>query len=402
MAKFNVVLDKRVKKTDGKYNLAIRVCNGSEVMYINLQKMTESQYNRVFVKKSIEEDDIKFRETCAQYITKCEKIYGDLKPFNKERFRDLFWDKGTEKPNSLLLRELFDNYIISNQTIKLKTKNLLRGTANFLEKYKKDVSVGDITPTFLNRFIKAKMDEQYSRATVDSHLRHLRQIINYFKFKVKVIPEQYEYPFGKGKCTVSSYFPRKRVLSEKEILSIIDMTEFENPDEEYARDIFLMSYYCNGSNFVDLLRMRWTQITGDYITLIRKKTETTRKNNIKDIVVPIDTKLQSILDRVGVKSSTYILGQIKDGYTESYFENKNHKLKGKINANLTKIGKRLGLSTPLNYSKARDCYATTLMRAGVPIYDISQALGHSDIKTTIHYLASLDIERTFEINSKLL
>ena len=148
--------------------------------------------------------------------------------------------------------------------------------------------------------------------------------------------------------------------------------------------------------------MRWTQITGDYITLIRKKTETTRKNNIKDIVVPIDTKLQSILDRVGVKSSPYILGQIKDGYTESYFENKNHKLKGKINSNLSKIGKRLSLSTPLNYSKARDCYATTLMRAGVPIYDISQALGHSDIKTTIHYLASLDIERTFEINSKLL
>ena len=93
---------------------------------------------------------------------------------------------------------------------------------------------------------------------------------------------------------------------------------------------------------------------------------------------------------------------VKEGYSESYFENKNHKLKGQINGHLSKIGQRLGLSIPLNYSKARDCYATTLMRQGVPIYDISQALGHSDIKTTIHYLASLDIERTFEINSKLL
>ena len=210
-----------------------------------------------------------------------------------------------------------------------------------------------------------------------------------FKFKVKVIPEQYEYPFGKGKCSVSGYFPRKRVLSEKEILSIIEMTEFETPEEQYARDIFLMSYYCNGSNFVDLLRMRWSQISGKYITLIRKKTETTRKNNIKDIVVPIVDKLQSVIDRVGVKSSPFILGQMKEGYSDNYFENKNHKLKGKINGHLTKIGKRLGLSTPLNYSKARDCYATTLMRQGVPIYDISEALGHSDIKTTIHYLASV-------------
>ena len=88
------------------------------------------------------------------------------------------------------------------------------------------------------------------------------------------------------------------------------------------RGIFSDVYYCNGSNFVDLLRMRWTQITGDYITLIRKKTETTRKNNIKDIVVPIDDKLQSMLERVGVKSSPYILGLMKEGYTDSYFENK--------------------------------------------------------------------------------
>jgi hypothetical protein len=310
MAKFNVVLDKRVKKKDGKYNLAIRGCIGSEVMYINLQKMTEAQYKRVFVNKSIEEDDIKFRETCSMYITKCEKICAELKPFNKVRFRELFWDTGTEQPSSLLLRDLFENYITTNETIKLKTRNLLKGTAQFLENYRKDVSIGDITPTFLNRFIKKKMDEQYSRATIDSHLRHLRQIINYFKFKVKVIPEQYEYPFGKGKCSVSGYFPRKRVLSDKEITSIVEMTEFESPEEEHARDLFLMSYYCNGSNFVDLLRMRWSQISGTYITLIRKKTETTRKNNVKDIVVPIVDKLQSVLDRVGVKSSPFILGLV--------------------------------------------------------------------------------------------
>lgn len=402
MATFNIVLDKRVEKKDKKFNLAVRVSNGSDIMYINLQKMTEAQYERVFVRKSTDTDSITFRATCDQYITKCENIYGDLKPFNKVRFRELFWEKDTEKPNSLLLRDLFDYFIKHDHNIKLKTRNLLRGTANFLENYKKDVSVGDITPTFLNRFIKTKMDEQYSRATVDSHLRHLRRIINYFIYEVKAIPEKYEYTFGKGKCSVSTYFPRKIVLSETEIIAIINLAEFESTAERYARDIFLMSYYCNGSNFVDLLRMRWTQIEGNYITLIRKKTETTRKTNIKDIVIPIDTKLQNVLDRVSVKSSPFILGLIKEGYSESTFENRNHKLKGQINANLSKIGKRLGLTTPLNFSKARDCFATTLMRKGVPIYDISQALGHSDIKTTIHYLASLDIERTFEINSKLL
>ena len=111
MATFNVVLDKRVKRREGKFNLAVRVSHGNDIMYINLQKMTESQYNRVFVKKSIEKEHIAFREKCDQYITKCEKIHGDLKPFNKERFREGVREKDTEKPNSLLLRELFDHFI---------------------------------------------------------------------------------------------------------------------------------------------------------------------------------------------------------------------------------------------------------------------------------------------------
>ena len=402
MATFKVVLDKRVEKKDEKFNLAVRVSNGGDIMYINLQKMTGTQYERVFVKKSMDPESIKFRATCDQYITKCEEIFSKLKPYNKVRFRELFWEQDREKPDSLLLRDLFDYHIKNNDGIKIKTKNMLRGTSNVLETFKKDISVGDIAPALLKRFEKKKMEEGCSRATVDSYLRNLRRIINYFSHEVKLIPEQYKYPFGQGGYSISSYFPHKVVLTEKEIRSIIEMTEFESDEEKYARDIFLMSYYCNGCNFVDLLRMRWSQRIGTYIIFIRKKTETTRKNNIKDLVIPVDEKLQAVLDRVGDKSSPFILGLISEGYTESSFENRNHKLKGQINGNLAKIGKRLKLSTPLNLSKARDCYASTLMRNGTPIHDIGEGLGHGDVKTTEHYLTSLDAERMFEINSSLL
>lgn len=344
MATFKIVLDTRVKKRDEKYNLAVRVSNGSDIMYINLQKMTAKQHENVFVRKSMDLESINFRENCNQYKSKCEKIFNQLKPFNKERFRDLFWE--TDKTGTLLLKELFDLFLTNNDEIKLKTRNHFRGTLNVLETYKNGISVMDITPAFLKKFEKSKMDDGCSRATVDSHLRNLRRIINYFKNEVKLIPEQYDYPFGRGGYSISSFFPTKIVLKESEIQAIIDKTVFDNPEQEYSRDIFMLAYYCNGCNFVDLLRMRWDQIIGNYIIFMRKKTETTRKNNIKDIVVPVDGKLQAILDKVGDKDSPFILGLVKEGYSESSFENKNHKIKQQINKHLTEISEKLKLSVP--------------------------------------------------------
>jgi hypothetical protein len=82
--------------------------NGNDVMYINIQKMTESQCDKVFGKKIKDEESNKFRETCNEYISKCDKIFYELKPFNKETFRKRFWETDKDKPKSLLLTDLFD------------------------------------------------------------------------------------------------------------------------------------------------------------------------------------------------------------------------------------------------------------------------------------------------------
>jgi len=402
MPTFNIVLDTRKVKRDGKYNLAVRVINGRDVMYINLQRISQEQYDKVFNKKSMDESSIQFRETCGQFITKCERIYKKLTPYNKERFREMFWEKDKVISSSLLLKDLFDDYLSNTKELKLKTRSHFRGTANVLEAYKNGISIGDIKPAFLRGFEKKKMEEGYSRATVDSHFRNLRRIINYFKNEDKQIPEQYLYPFGKSGYSISSFFPNKIVLKSEEIQSIIEFTDFDSLEQEYSRDIWLLLYYCNGANFADLLRMRWDQIIGDYILFTRRKTETTRKNNIKSIVVPITEKLKSIINKVGDKDSPYILGLLKEGYSESYFENKNHKMKQQINRNLTSISKKLNLSIALNLSTARDSYASTLMRKGKSRDDIGQMLGHSNSIVTEHYLSSIDPERTFEINSVLL
>lgn len=402
MATFNIVLDKRNKLKDGKYNLAIRMVNGSDVMYINIQKLTETNYNRLFNGKAKDTEDQRFLDTCNGYIAKCNKIFSELKPFNKVIFRKRFWETDKDKPKTLLLTELFDYYIENKENIKPTTIDSLKYTRNRFENFKKGVTVGDVTVSFLKKFEKDEIDKDNSRATIDHHMRNLRSILNYFIHYVKVIPKEYEYPFGPGGFTVSGYFPSTQVLKESEIQSVIDLNEFESEDHRLARDIWLLLYRFNGANFADLLRMKWCQINGDFICFTRKKTEDTRKNNRKPIIVPLTDKLKDSIARVGDKNSTFLLGLLKEGYDESYFKNRNHKIKQQINRNLKDIRDQLGLSQPLNLGSARDCYANTLDKNNTDIKKISQMLGHSNVVITEHYLAGLNPDVAFGINDPIL
>ena len=141
---------------------------------------------------------------------------------------------------------------------------------------------------------------------------------------------------------------------------------------------------------------------GGYLIFFRRKTQSTRKNNIKPITVPITDKLQELIDKVGVKDSPFILGLLKEGFTESTYENLSHKIRSNINEKLLEISNKLNLSVPLKLKTARDCYATTLKRAGVSKDNIGEMLGHSNSVVTEHYLASLDIEKTHDINKYIL
>ena len=103
MATFNIVLDKRTKLKENKYNLAVRMINANDDMYINLQKMTESQYDKAFNKKVKDKESREFLDPYNGYISKCERIFSDLKPFNKDTFEKQFWETYKDKPKTLLL-----------------------------------------------------------------------------------------------------------------------------------------------------------------------------------------------------------------------------------------------------------------------------------------------------------
>ena len=232
MATFNLVLDTRVKKKNDEYNLAIRVNMGSEQMYLNISKMNKQQYNRVFEKKSMDKQSIEFRDTCSQYLAKSERVFINLKPFNKQEYRKLFFNKESEPLSSLLLKDLFDNFILKYKNIKLSTQAHFKYSKSVFETFSPNISVLSITPNYINRFVKETMDSGISQCTVNSSLRDLRRIINYFSNEEIVIPTSYKYPFGKGGHSIQNYYPRKLVMTNDEIKKAYrKMAKKHHPDK---------------------------------------------------------------------------------------------------------------------------------------------------------------------------
>jgi len=404
MPSIKIVLDTRKKLKENKFNLCVRVCHKGNVLYLAIPnaKVTESQYNQVFVHESIDEGSIKFRESVHEFKTRCERIYAEMAVFNPTRFREKAYSKEKELPKALVLKDLFDYYIENYRGITIRTRKHFRLSINYLEAFQSGLTVHDITGEFLKDFEDRKLKEGLARSTIDGIFRNLRRIINYFMYEKKTIPLTFPYPFGKGGYSIKTTWPKKLVMKNTEIQKLVDYKGFENPEQEYARDIWLFLYRANGINFADLLKMRWDHIVGGYLIFFRKKTENTRKNNVKPITAPLTPKLQGLIQKLGVKDSPFILGMLEEGYSENTFENLSHKMRSNLNEKLLEISEKLDLSVPLKLKTARDCYASTLRRAKVPKDDIGDMLGHANAIVTEHYLDSLNLEETDEINKHIL
>jgi integrase len=404
MATFHLELDKRVKLKNNKYNLCVRMGMRNDIMYLKIIPLTEDQFNKVFVKKVMDQKTVKFREECNQFLSKCETLYSEMKPFNKIEYRKLVYGKeDTRKGSSgaLLLNDLTEEYLGSNHRIKHKTKVMYQTAMNSFTEFKAGVVIQDITPDFLMDFEKSKREGDYSPATISCYMRHLRSLINHFMYTHKIIPKNYPYPFGKRGYTIKNYRKSKPVMSNAEIKKVVQFKKFENKEQEYARDIWLFLYRANEMNYADLIRLKWKNIEGKYIVFTRMKTENTRKNNVKDIVVPISPNLRKIIDKVGVKKSPFVLGILEEGYEEKTLANKKDWQQQKLNKCLKFISEKLKLSVDLRLKTSRDSYATTLKRSGKSRDEIGEMMGHSTSEVTEHYLASLDMDKTWEINEGL-
>lgn len=165
------------------------------------------------------------------------------------------------------------------------------------------------------------------------------------------------------------------------------------PALDYARDMFLMSFYLRGMSFVDMAYLRKSDLAGGYVSYRRRKTG-------QSLIIKWTREMKTIAGKYPVNVSDYLLPILRGNSVceRSTYRNAAYR----INKSLKKIGIMLGIDIPLTMYVARHSWASAAKAKGVPLSIISQGMGHDSEATTRIYLASLDTSLIDKANAAII
>lgn len=291
--------------------------------------------------------------------------------------------KGKNKTSSYTEFQL-ENIENLKKSDKLGSAQIEKETLNSLQTFfnKKDIGFNEINYTSLNKYEAYCIEKGNKMSTLGIRVRTIRNIFNK-AIKAKIIKET-QYPFKDYKVSKIKSYSKKEFLTPDEI-KLLNEYEAENAREQFAKDMFLFSYYSRGINFIDIIKLEKKSIFGSNINYIRTKTGVLINFKLSDKNDEIIKRYSSSVD------SHFIFKIIQNNNTDSgYLKNKSHKyLKEFVNPPLKDIIKNLKINKNITFYCARHSFATALKFKNISIDIIKEALGHKDIQSTMAYLNTL-------------
>jgi integrase/recombinase XerD len=289
------------------------------------------------------------------------------------------------KPNSLdyfnFHQEVINEF---NNSGKMGSAKINKDTLASLKKYhqKDQLKFTDLNVEFLQKY------DSYlrSRGGIDSgigiKMRTIRAIYNK-AIQRKIIPDRF-YPFKTVKISNLKNENKKEYLTENEIKLIINKDYIQNKKLQFAKDMYLFSFYCRGMNFIDIMKLNHTNLFENRISYIRTKTGV----HLEFKLIP---SAQEILNYYSQKSFNNYLFPVllNENMTPLQLKNREHKILGQINKSLKEILQVLEINKNITFYTARHSFATYLKFNNVSIDAVSEMLGHTNIKTTQSYLSKL-------------
>ena len=185
----------------------------------------------------------------------------------------------------------------------------------------------------------------------------------------------------------------KRALPLAVIKKIKTLDLSLTPGLDYARDMFLMSFYLRGMSFIDMAFLRKSDLRNGYITYRRRKTG-------QQLIIEWTKEMQIILDKYPENKSGYLLPVIRNSGVNERCTYRNTGYN--INHNLKRIAEMVDVTIPLTLYVARHSWASAAKAKGIPLSVISEGMGHDSEATTQIYLASLDTAVVDRANSLIL
>lgn len=185
----------------------------------------------------------------------------------------------------------------------------------------------------------------------------------------------------------------KRAISLKSIKRIKNLELSLNPALDFARDMFLFSFYTRGMSFIDMAYLKKKDLLDGILTYRRHKTG-------QQLSIKWEKCMQDIVSKYDTDDSSLYLLPIFKSPDENRKQYKY--VQCRINQQLKEIAKRANISIPLSMYVARHSWASIAKSKNIPVSVISEGMGHDSEMTTQIYLASLDSSVVDNANRQIL
>lgn len=405
------VLDRKKKTTTGenkdRYHIKIRVTRTvdkktTQKYYLTGIYATPEEFEKITGNPG-RDQDLQAKQSRLNEIYEKAKSIVALNPFiDFESLGIQLSSKGSLKDPLAL----FETYIAElDESGRIGSRDCYKQALACFQEYVNEKHAGKvyfatITDRWLMRWEKWMIDRGRSVTTVRIYAICMRRVFNLAVKSYKIVPVEL-YPFGEGKYVVPAAEGRKLALSEAEKNKLLRYATL-NIIARKAVDFWIFSYFCNGMNIADVCNLRLKDLPDGLLIFDRVKTRFTQRKK-KSIVVISREEIQKVIERWGNKTtspSDYVFPVLRDGLTPGQQKSRIHDFISEINAGLAIACADLGLPKITTYS-ARHTYATIAKNKGASVSFLKEALGHSDERTTEHYLDSFDIETKRKIASLL-
>lgn len=390
MASITVYFKESQKLKDGQYSIYLLIIKDRKKKYIKIGTSTKTNWD--FEKNLPAKKHPQYKELLIKIKQKETEANKLLLTWETDNL-DFSADQVKQSLDGNKRKKVSVFTYFKDQIVKFKAANRLgyadvfNSTFKNIEKFRdgKDFDFSDINKTFITDFIDFLKNKGMSDNGSFVYLRTFKTLINYARTD-SIVKETYnpfkDISFKKYRAIKT----KKRAISGDKVKEIIKLKLEPETRLWHSKNYFLFSYYTMGTNFSDIANLTWDSLANDTLTYIRTKTK-------KEYNIPLNDKAKAVLDIYrNVRKDNYIFPILSEDTHKTPTQKRDRikKVLVQLNADLTEIAKKAGITEKLTSYVARHTAATTLKRSGETVATIKELMGHDSERTTEIYLDQLD------------
>ena len=401
--KLNLGLDPRYKNKENQYRVCLILYFNGDKRYLPFDVRIEKEHwdqknEKILSTVKLNPSTGWFNDRIQEKKMDATKILTTLDGSDELKFFTLneLVNRIEKKPSKASFFDYLDEQIKYLREHKKEGNAVIHeGAKRFLLKYAPEIKhlrFEDINYKFLKNIEHRYIANDNSYNGLSNYLRTIRAVWN--KAEKDGLVSMERYPFREYKIKHAK--THKTAIGRDDMLQLKNLPVRPNTVSWHGRNAFLFSFYCRGMNLSDIAKLRLPNIQNDKIIYKRSK-------NSKEFTVKVTPNILDIL-------AIYTPEKQQDDYIFPVIDKTNRKetaekqitnFRNIINHSLKRWAKRLKIDPTLSFNTARHSWATIGRDMNFPIPQISEGLGHNDLRTTQIYLDDFQGAVIDEVNSQI-